>query len=70
LIEVDNPLSLPEVYVPRKELYAYETYWLYTLAGIRDEGRIINAPDTANYSFENFKIKNVTSPSVPVVLID
>lgn len=40
-------------------IYAYETYWLTTEEGIRDEGRIIDATDTANYRFHGFKIKNV-----------
>lgn len=40
-------------------IYAYETYWLSTSAGITDEGRIITALDQANYLFENFSIKNV-----------
>jgi len=41
------------------ELYAYETYWLSTAAGIRDEGRFIEAVDTANYRLFDFQIKNV-----------
>jgi hypothetical protein len=49
-------------------LYAYEVYWLYTSAGIVDEGKYINAIDPANYLFENIKIKNVTSPTVPLVI--
>ena len=49
-------------------LYAYETYWLYTSAGIQDEGRFIVARDTANYIFYDFQIKNVTSPSVPLTI--
>jgi hypothetical protein len=47
------------------DIYAYETYWLSTEDGIRDEGRIIDAVDTANYKFYFFKIKNVgTGPLV------
>ena len=42
------------------EIYAYETYWLSTEEGIRDEGRFITAVDTANYILENFKIKNIS----------
>jgi len=41
------------------EIYAYETYWLTTAEGIRDEGRFIEAVDNANYILENFKIKNI-----------
>lgn len=50
-------------------LYAYEVYWLATSAGIVDEGRIITALDSANYVFEGaWKIKNVSSPVVPLVI--
>lgn len=50
-------------------LYAYEVYWLATAAGIVDEGRIINALDSANYVFEGaWKIKNVSTPVVPLVI--
>jgi hypothetical protein len=53
LIEVDSAsISYPEI-------YAYETYWLSTEDGIRDEARIITATDTANYIFSGFKIKNI-----------
>jgi hypothetical protein len=41
------------------DLYAYETYWLYTEAGIIDEGRFTVAVDTANYKWYNFKLNNV-----------
>jgi hypothetical protein len=50
------------------DLYAYETYWLSTEEGIRDEGRFTEAKDTANYSWFGFKIKNISSPSVPLVI--
>jgi hypothetical protein len=49
-------------------LYAYESYWLSTSAGIVDEGKFIVAVDQANYRFTDFKIKNVSSPSVPLVI--
>lgn len=50
-------------------IYAFETYWLFTEAGIRDEARFIEAIDTANYVFTDFKVKNVTSgPTVPLVI--
>ncbi len=49
-------------------IYAYETYWLSTEQGIRDEARFIEALDEANYLFTDFKIKNVTSPTVPLVI--
>ena len=62
LVEVDTgTISL-------QQIYAYETYWLYTEEGIRDESRFITAVDRANYIFEDFKIKNVqTSPATLVI---
>lgn len=62
LVEVDTGT------VTWAQIYAYETYWLYTEVGIRDEGRFIEAPDTANYLLFDFKIKNVSSPSVPLII--
>jgi hypothetical protein len=62
LVNVDTGL------LTLQELYAYETYWLQTEEGIRDEQRFINAIDQANYSIENFKIKNVSSPTEPLVI--
>mgnify|MGYP007096398784 CR=1 FL=1 len=51
------------------QIYAYETYWLATEAGIVDEGRIIIAPDPANYLFDgDWRLKNVTSPSAPLTI--
>lgn len=49
-------------------IYAYETYWLFTEEGIRDESRFIRAIDTANYVFTDFKIKNVSSPTAPLTI--
>lgn len=51
-----------------QQLYAYETYWLFTGEGIRDEGRFAVAQDPANYLWYDFKIKNTTSPSAPLVV--
>jgi hypothetical protein len=50
------------------EIYAFETAWLTTEEGIRDEGRFITAIDSANYLLDNFKIKNVSSPTAPLVI--
>lgn len=62
LVEVDTgSISLPTI-------YAYESYWLYDEEGIRDESRFITAVDTANYRFADFKIKNVSSPTSPLVI--
>ena len=64
LIELSgSPVSVGGVMVilvPCPSVYAYETYWLSTVAGIRDEGRIIHAVDTANYLMTGFKLKNVS----------
>ncbi len=49
-------------------IYAYETYWLYTEDGIRDENRFIEAVDPANYKIFDFKIKNVSSPTAPLII--
>lgn len=49
-------------------IYAYQVYWLFTAAGIIDEGNYINAPDTANFLVSLFKIKNITSPTVPLTI--
>lgn len=71
-ITIDDPTLLINVSVPTiglQSIYAYETYWLSTSAGILDEGRIITAPDTANYIFEGgWKIKNISSPSSPLTI--
>jgi len=50
-------------------IYAYETAWLFSEEGIRDEGRFITALDNANYLLENFMIKNISSPTAPLILI-
>ncbi len=55
------------VLVELKDLYAYETYWLSTEAGIRDEARFIDAVDPANYLFTDFKIRNDTAYPVGIV---
>lgn len=49
-------------------IYAYETYWLFTEEGIRDETRFIEAVDPANYKIFDFAIKNVSSPSAPLII--
>lgn len=62
LVEVDTGT------ITWADIYAYETYWLGTQAGIRDEGRFILAVDTANYIIYDFKVKNVSSPTAPLVI--
>ena len=54
--------------VPWKDIYAYQVYWLNTATGIQDDFAFIEAPDTANYLVTSFKIKNTSSPSVPLVI--
>lgn len=46
------------------QIYAYNVYWLHTEEGIRDDGAIITAVDTANYRVTGFKIRN--SSTVPL----
>ena len=50
------------------QIYAYEVAWLHTEVGIRDDFAFMVAPDTANYLLTGFKIKNTSSPSVPLVI--
>lgn len=51
-----------------QQIYAYETYWLMTEEGIRDESRFIEAPDQANYILHDFKIINEITPAGPLVI--
>ena len=68
-IDDDNLLvSVDTGVITWGEIYAYESYWLTTEEGIRDEGRFIDARDVANYIFYDFRIKNVSSPSEPLVI--
>jgi hypothetical protein len=70
-ITIDDDLLLVNVDVGTitwAEIYAYETVWLYGEEGIRDEGRIIEAVDTANYKLTDFLIKNITDPTEPLVI--
>jgi hypothetical protein len=43
------------------QIYAYNVYWLSTLAGIVDQGAIITAVDTANYTVAGFQIRNTSA---------
>ena len=52
--------------VTHKTIYACFVYWLSTSTGIADDITYIDAPDTANYIYTNMKIKNSTSPVVPL----
>lgn len=62
LIEVDTGT------ISVKDIYAYEMYWLFTATGIADEGKAVVAVDVANYAIYGFKVKNVSSPSVPLTI--
>lgn len=50
------------------QIYAYQVYWLNTATGIQDDFAFIDAPDTANYLLTGFKIKNTSSPTVPLTI--
>jgi hypothetical protein len=56
--------------VDGRRMYSYESYWLFTEAGIRDESRFIKAPDAANLRFVAFKLFNGTSSPVYPVMIN
>lgn len=55
-----------------QHIYAFMTYWLYTSGGIRDQYLEMTATDQTHYVFAtahgSFKIKNVTSPSTPLLV--
>lgn len=47
-------------------IYAYQVYWLATATGIADEAAFITSPDTANYLFSGFDIRN--DSATPLVI--
>jgi hypothetical protein len=51
-----------------QQIYAYETTWLATEVGIRDNGRGIRAIDTSNYIITTSRILNTSSPTVPLII--
>lgn len=51
-----------------KDIYAAFVYWISTATGIADDITYIEAPDPANYLLTSMKLKNATSPSVPLVV--
>jgi hypothetical protein len=70
-ITISDTLMLIEVAggsITWAQIYAYETYWLTTAAGIIDFARIIDAVDSANYILTSFKIKNISSPTAPLII--
>lgn len=48
------------------QIYAYNVYWLHTEEGIRDDGAIITAVDTANYRVTGFKIRNSSTTPLSI----
>jgi hypothetical protein len=54
--------------VPWKNIYAAFVAWMYTAAGIDDDVAYIEAVDPANYLLTSMKIKNTSSPSVPLTI--
>ena len=50
------------------EIYAYEAWWLSTVAGMRDDGRIITAIDPANYVLAGFQLRNDNPGGAPITL--
>lgn len=70
-ISIDDAAFLVETdtaTISWSQIYAYETYWLMTEEGIRDESRFMEAIDPANYTFTDFKIKNISFPTSPLVI--
>lgn len=53
--------------IQAKNMYAYETYWLGTEEGIRDEARFIDAIDAANLEFHSFKI--LGNSGYPILIV-
>ena len=49
-------------------IYAAFVYWSFTETGIANDFTYIDAPDTANYLLDSMKVKNTSSPSVPLVI--
>lgn len=49
-----------------RDIYAYETYWLGTTAGMRDQARFIEAVDAVNFRCSNFKL--VGASGYPILI--
>lgn len=50
------------------KIYAAFVYYRFTEAGIRSDIAYIDAPDTANYLLSSMKLKNISSPEVPLIV--
>ena len=49
-------------------IYAAFVYWNFTSTGIANDFTYISAPDPANYLLSGMKVKNTSSPSVPLTI--
>ncbi len=68
IVDATQLINVTSATITWAEIYAYNEYWLFTAAGIIDAGDFIVATDAANYILTGFKIKNTSSPSVPLVI--
>lgn len=70
-ITIDEDNSVIEVdaeEISWGQIYAYRTYWLSTEDGIASDNTVIEAYDIANYFVIGYTIKNITSPSLPLII--
>lgn len=51
-----------------QKIYAAFVYWISTETGIADDIAYVNGVDPANYLLTSMKIKNTSSPSVPLTI--
>ncbi len=51
-----------------QSIYAAFAYWIFTETGIADDIAYVDAVDSANYRLTAMKIKNTSSPSVPLAI--
>jgi len=49
-----------------QSIYAAFVYWMFTATGIADDIAYVDAVDPANYRLTSMKIKNTSSPMVPL----
>jgi len=68
IVDASFLLNITTASVTWPQIYAYQAYWLFTAAGIIDQGNFITSPDTANYLVAGFKIKNTSSPVAALVI--
>ncbi len=63
-------INIPGGTAPWKNIYAAFVYWIDTAVGITDDIAYIEAVDPANYLLTSMKIKNTSSPSVPLTITE